>query len=203
MTSRAEARSSYFPTASSAATSSSQSYAGMSPGLRRARQPFIVRNTLTGAGIILFAASVYFYSIKAVSQDDFSGEDVKLLQAEQEAKRKASASTQPNSSSSLLVGPSAAAASTSSVGDLRASQSRTMQAVVDLEGSMLGVPLGARDQPSRQIPRHRPTDYFALTTDRIFLGRHASRSGATYSLDKPGLLSDKPPELNKGDRRLV
>lgn len=47
---------------------------GYSPsaGLERARRPFRVRNALTGLGIMSFVASVYFYSISAVKQDDFS-----------------------------------------------------------------------------------------------------------------------------------
>jgi len=45
---------------------------GVSPSLKRARKPFLTRNLLTGASIVLFATSVYWYSIAAVKQDDFS-----------------------------------------------------------------------------------------------------------------------------------
>ncbi|KAI8447699.1 hypothetical protein BY996DRAFT_6420672 [Phakopsora pachyrhizi] len=44
----------------------------MSPALLRARAPFRSKNLLTGAGIVSFTFGVYFYSIAAVKQDDFS-----------------------------------------------------------------------------------------------------------------------------------
>lgn len=45
---------------------------GVSEGLLRARKPFRTTNAFTGALIAGFALSVYFYSIRAVAQDDFS-----------------------------------------------------------------------------------------------------------------------------------
>lgn len=45
---------------------------GVSEGLVRARKPFRMANAITGAIIASFAVSVYFYSIRAVAQDDFS-----------------------------------------------------------------------------------------------------------------------------------
>ncbi|GAW00842.1 mitochondrion protein [Lentinula edodes] len=47
----------------------------MSPGLKRARAPFLVRNTLTGVLLGAFAVGVYTYSIRAVRQDDFADID--------------------------------------------------------------------------------------------------------------------------------
>lgn len=47
----------------------------VSEGLKRARRPFRTRNWITGSLITAFAASVYFYSIRAVAQDDFSDLD--------------------------------------------------------------------------------------------------------------------------------
>ncbi|KAL0070143.1 hypothetical protein AAF712_002632 [Marasmius tenuissimus] len=47
----------------------------MSPGLRRARQPFLVRNIITGLVLGSFAVGVYTYSIRAVRQDDFDDLD--------------------------------------------------------------------------------------------------------------------------------
>lgn len=44
----------------------------MSPGLRRARKPFVLSNLLTGLTILSFVGGVYAYSIAAVNQDDFS-----------------------------------------------------------------------------------------------------------------------------------
>ncbi|KPV75748.1 uncharacterized protein RHOBADRAFT_66272 [Rhodotorula graminis WP1] len=51
---------------------------GVSEGLKRARRPFRTRNFVTGSLIFGFAASVYFYSIRAVAQDDFSDLDQPL-----------------------------------------------------------------------------------------------------------------------------
>ncbi|GAA6057456.1 hypothetical protein JCM3770_000770 [Rhodotorula araucariae] len=51
---------------------------GVSEGLKRARRPFRTRNFVTGTLIFGFAASVYFYSIRAVAQDDFSDLDQPL-----------------------------------------------------------------------------------------------------------------------------
>ncbi|KAK4053859.1 hypothetical protein OIV83_001515 [Microbotryomycetes sp. JL201] len=54
---------------------------GVSEGLMRARKPFRTANAITGLAIMGFAVSVYLYSIRAVSQDDFS--DVEAPTAEQ------------------------------------------------------------------------------------------------------------------------
>ncbi|GJE85012.1 hypothetical protein PsYK624_010890 [Phanerochaete sordida] len=47
----------------------------MSPGLKRARQPFFLRNTITGFVLASFAVGVWAYSIGAVKQDDFTDVD--------------------------------------------------------------------------------------------------------------------------------
>ncbi|KZP00133.1 hypothetical protein CALVIDRAFT_595541 [Calocera viscosa TUFC12733] len=49
---------------------------GMSNALRRARRPYLMRNTLVGTAISVFAVSVYLYSIRAVKQEDFSDIDI-------------------------------------------------------------------------------------------------------------------------------
>ncbi|BEI81374.1 hypothetical protein CcaverHIS002_0205340 [Cutaneotrichosporon cavernicola] len=43
-----------------------------SPALKRARTPYQLKNVLTGAAIFSFIIGVYYYSISAVKQDDFS-----------------------------------------------------------------------------------------------------------------------------------
>lgn len=58
----------------------------MSPGLQRAREPFKIRNAITGVVLASFAVGVWAYSISAVKQDDFSDVD-------EEAKALASSST--------------------------------------------------------------------------------------------------------------
>ncbi|CAF9908361.1 MAG: hypothetical protein HETSPECPRED_008056 [Heterodermia speciosa] len=40
--------------------------------LIRARQPFLIKNIITGIGICGFVISVYSFTINAVAQDDFS-----------------------------------------------------------------------------------------------------------------------------------
>ncbi|KAI9819578.1 MAG: hypothetical protein M1827_007028 [Pycnora praestabilis] len=50
-----------------------------SAALIRARQPYLIKNMLTGAAIFGFAISVYAFTIRAVAQDDF--EDVTIPDA--------------------------------------------------------------------------------------------------------------------------
>ena len=79
----------------------------MSPGLQRAREPFKVRNAITGVVLASFAVGVWAYSISAVKQDDFSDVD-------EEAKALASSSTrtsEPSASEVVNVTKSAVAAS--------------------------------------------------------------------------------------------
>ncbi|THV08170.1 hypothetical protein K435DRAFT_847062 [Dendrothele bispora CBS 962.96] len=47
----------------------------MSPGLRRARQPFLAKNIITGVLLSAFVIGVYSYSIRAVKQDEFDDID--------------------------------------------------------------------------------------------------------------------------------
>ncbi|CAE6477266.1 unnamed protein product [Rhizoctonia solani] len=48
---------------------------GMSPALKRARQPFALKNAITGTAIAAFAVGVWAYSISAVKQDNFDDID--------------------------------------------------------------------------------------------------------------------------------
>ncbi|CCL98250.1 uncharacterized protein FIBRA_00244 [Fibroporia radiculosa] len=47
----------------------------MSPGLQRAREPFRIRNAVTGTLLLSFAVGVWAYSISAVKQDVFDDVD--------------------------------------------------------------------------------------------------------------------------------
>ena len=47
----------------------------MSPGLKRAREPFLIRNAVVGFGLFAFAVGVWAYSISAVKQDVFDDVD--------------------------------------------------------------------------------------------------------------------------------
>ncbi|KAF9472178.1 hypothetical protein BDN70DRAFT_819032 [Pholiota conissans] len=61
---RREAQKSYRPTSGS-----------MSPGLKRAREPYRVKNALLGLALGAFAVGVWAYSISAVKQDIFDDVD--------------------------------------------------------------------------------------------------------------------------------
>ncbi|KAF2754241.1 hypothetical protein EJ05DRAFT_153461 [Pseudovirgaria hyperparasitica] len=43
-----------------------------SPAMIRARQTYLVRNIVSGVGLGIFVIAVYAFTIKAVSQDEFS-----------------------------------------------------------------------------------------------------------------------------------
>jgi cytochrome c oxidase assembly factor 3 len=47
----------------------------MSEGLKRAREPYRIRNALVGLGLGAFAVGVWAYSISAVKQDEFDDVD--------------------------------------------------------------------------------------------------------------------------------
>ncbi|EPE31585.1 hypothetical protein GLAREA_12341 [Glarea lozoyensis ATCC 20868] len=64
-----------------------------SAALLRARRPYLVKNSLTGLGLLAFCMGVYTFTIKAVSQDEF--EDVKVPEAVQQSPQ-AGASTRTN-----------------------------------------------------------------------------------------------------------
>ncbi|PHH67195.1 hypothetical protein CDD81_2964 [Ophiocordyceps australis] len=46
------------------------------PALIRARRPFVVKNALTGLGLLALTGGIYYYTLRAVGQDNF--EDVKV-----------------------------------------------------------------------------------------------------------------------------
>jgi cytochrome c oxidase assembly factor 3 len=47
----------------------------MSPGLKRAREPYRLRNAITGLALGAFAVGIWAYSISAVKQDVFDDVD--------------------------------------------------------------------------------------------------------------------------------
>lgn len=73
---------------------------GTSPALERARQPFRVRNAITGGLLFGFAVSVWAYSISAVKQEDFDDVDAEALNLDRRrASLSESASTKISESS--------------------------------------------------------------------------------------------------------
>jgi cytochrome c oxidase assembly factor 3 len=61
---------------------------GISPSLQRARQPYVLRNAITGLVIGAFVTSVWAYSISAVKQDNFDDVDATALSLSVEERRK-------------------------------------------------------------------------------------------------------------------
>jgi cytochrome c oxidase assembly factor 3, fungi type len=55
----------------------------MSPGLKRAREPYRVRNALTGLVLGAFAVGIWAYSISAVKQDVFDDVDAEVMEQQQ------------------------------------------------------------------------------------------------------------------------
>ena len=82
----------------------------MSPGLKRAREPYRVKNAIMGLTLGAFAVAIWAYSINAVRQDVFDDVD--------EEARAMSATSTPESGSDLGAGahisPEATGSSTAS-----------------------------------------------------------------------------------------
>jgi len=79
---------------------------GTSPALERARQPFRVRNAITGGLLFGFAVSVWAYSISAVKQEDFDDVDAEALNLDRRrASLSESASTKISESSTPTYQP--------------------------------------------------------------------------------------------------
>ncbi|KAF8313397.1 hypothetical protein DL93DRAFT_2058949 [Clavulina sp. PMI_390] len=74
---------------------------GVSPALRRAREPYRIRNGVTGGLLVAFAVSVWAYSISAVKQDNF--DDVDALALDQRRNTNTASSTQRSVRTSRLV----------------------------------------------------------------------------------------------------
>ncbi|TWU77131.1 hypothetical protein ED733_008335 [Metarhizium rileyi] len=51
------------------------------PALIRARRPYLFKNALTGLGLLTVVGGIYWYTLRAVGQDDF--DDVKVPNAPQ------------------------------------------------------------------------------------------------------------------------
>lgn len=69
----------------------------MSPGLRRAREPYRVKNAILGISLAAFAVGVWAYSIRAVKQDVFDDLDEEVAALSAGSKSKPERST-PNKS---------------------------------------------------------------------------------------------------------
>ncbi|KZT29386.1 hypothetical protein NEOLEDRAFT_1128119 [Neolentinus lepideus HHB14362 ss-1] len=65
----------------------------MSPGLKRARAPYRIRNAITGVAIGAFAAGVWWYSMRAVNQDVFDDVDEQAKALAEERARNARETT--------------------------------------------------------------------------------------------------------------
>lgn len=59
----------------------------MSRGLRRAREAYLLGNTITGIALLAFIAGVYTYSMRAVKQETFDDIDEQVLAMSMNAKK--------------------------------------------------------------------------------------------------------------------
>jgi len=110
---------------------------GVSKGLKRARRPFRTANFITGSLITAFAASVYFYSIRAVAQDDFSDLDQPV--DDDLRKRVRSIEDEKRAKEALVADRLASVAPTTSAAALG-----VVEAVNPVEALPLGAPTPAR-----------------------------------------------------------
>ncbi|MBW0501961.1 hypothetical protein O181_041676 [Austropuccinia psidii MF-1] len=121
----------------------------MSPALHRARAPFRATNLLTGAGILTFTFGVYFYSIAAVKQDDFSDVPTPSLEQIQKINQQLEADKNPNSP----------------ISKTEATKTAQKLAPLGLLGSTENWVKG-RDSPSNLIMGAPPIDQIGRLTDR-------------------------------------
>lgn len=56
----------------------------MSPGLKRAREPYRLKNAVTGLALGAFAVGIWAYSISAVKQDVFDDVDAEVMEQQQQ-----------------------------------------------------------------------------------------------------------------------
>ncbi|KAJ3923762.1 hypothetical protein F5877DRAFT_30877 [Lentinula edodes] len=143
----------------------------MSPGLKRARAPFLVRNTLTGVLLGAFAVGVYTYSIRAVRQDDFADIDDET-NAQREKERLAQLEKMRRESATVLT-----------VGEEKDVMERAAKAVArEINGAMAtqrsrrGVLVGLLDKtlPGALDPTKKTLVWGAPDVDNI--GRVSSRN---------------------------
>jgi len=87
----------------------------MSPGLRRAREPYRVKNAITGMLVAAFAVGVWAYSLRAVNQDVFDDIDEQAKTLAEERARNAR-ETQTSTAAGLTHSQFVAPPATSSVG---------------------------------------------------------------------------------------
>lgn len=95
---------------------------GMSRGMRRAREVYLLRNTLTGIALLSFITGVYVYAISSVKQESFDDVDEMALVASMNASKSAPAtaptSTTPAAAASLAAIESRPASTSTSVSPL-------------------------------------------------------------------------------------
>ncbi|KAJ4479095.1 hypothetical protein J3R30DRAFT_3474143 [Lentinula aciculospora] len=168
----------------------------MSPGLRRARAPFLVRNTITGIILGAFAIGVYTYSIRAVRQDDFGDIDEET-KAQREAERLAQLEKMRRESATVLtvgeekdvmemaarvvasqINGASLSAPVDETSSLRVSQSQSspVLAEVNAQRSRRGVLVGLLDKtfPGALDPIKKTLVWGAPDVDNI--GRMTSRN---------------------------
>ncbi|KIL70373.1 hypothetical protein M378DRAFT_67723 [Amanita muscaria Koide BX008] len=129
----------------------------MSPGLKRAREPYRFRNALTGFVLGAFAVSVWAYSISAVKQDVFDDidDEARALQNQSRggANATATADVRPNNASRDRVSVGSATSPISATSD-PTSSSRTRADEAILAGAVTAQVISNVPPPS--IPASGP-----------------------------------------------
>lgn len=132
----------------------------MSPGLKRAREPYRFRNALTGFVLGAFAVSVWAYSISAVKQDVFDDidDEARALQNQSRggganATAAANADVRPNNASRDRVSVGSATSPISATSD-PTSSSRTRADEAILAGAVTAQVISNVSPPS--IPASGP-----------------------------------------------
>jgi cytochrome c oxidase assembly factor 3, fungi type len=148
----------------------------MSPGLKRARDPFRVKNALTGLGIAAFCVGVWAYSISAVKQDVFDDLD-------EEAKALAGARDNENTDKTFTNGTSATTTTTPATGipatkatNTASVKSSPSVAIMAASGAPKGVVAALLDRtyPRALDPTRKTLVWGAPSVDKI--GRLGDRT---------------------------
>ncbi|TFK72042.1 hypothetical protein BDN72DRAFT_876767 [Pluteus cervinus] len=142
--SRKEAQASYRPNAGL-----------MSPGLKRAREPYRFRNALTGLLLGSFAVGIWAWSISAVKQDAFDDVDEEareLIKARENANASAGPGSSTSTSNSSSSPTNTVGTGTTGVVTIGSPSSNAKGRVDEAASLALSSPVSERAQPNSTPP---------------------------------------------------
>ncbi|KAF8646403.1 hypothetical protein AX16_007268 [Volvariella volvacea WC 439] len=122
----------------------------MSPGLKRAREPYRLRNAITGLALGLFSVGVWAWSISAVKQDQFDDIDDEARELIKSREQASSSASTSGTSNKEVVGGSGVGTGTTGVvrigsgatgADSARSTSREDDAVLDAVSVVVSPPI--------------------------------------------------------------